>query len=84
MLKNSKDLLFNNKIIMQSQLKFKSDNHNTYTEEINKIALNSTNASKRLRTFYGVTTYPYGTNDFKLCENEMLSKKGDIPVKIHY
>ena len=20
------------------------------------------------------TTYPYGTNDFKVCENEMLSK----------
>ena len=28
-------------IIMQSQLKFKSDYHNVYTEEVNKIALNS-------------------------------------------
>ena len=30
---NYKDSLFNNKTIMQSQLRFKSDHHNVYTEE---------------------------------------------------
>ena len=44
-----------------------------YTKAANKIALNS-NYDKRLQTFDGVTTYPYGTNAFKVCENEMLSK----------
>ena len=75
MFENYKDLLFNNKIIMRSQLRFKSDHHNMYTEEINKIALNSSNDNKRMQTFDGVTTYPYGTNVFKVCENEMLTKK---------
>ena len=36
---NYKDSLFNNKTIMRSQLRFKSDHHNVYTEEVNKIAL---------------------------------------------
>ena len=71
MFENYRDSLFNNKIIMQSQLRFKSDHHNMYTEEVNKIALNS-NDNKRLQTFDIVTTYPYGTNAFKVCESEML------------
>ena len=45
-----------------------------YTEEINKIALSS-NSDKRIRTFDKVTTCPYGTNAFMVCENEMLLKK---------
>ena len=44
-----------------------------YTEEVNKIALNN-NDDKRLQTFDRVTIYPYGTNAFKVCESEMLSK----------
>ena len=73
MFENYKDLLLNNKTIMRSQLRFKSNHHNVYTEEVNKIALNSTD-NKRLQTFDRITTYPYGTNSFKVCESEMLSK----------
>ena len=72
MFENYKDSLFNNETIMRSQLRFKSDHH-VYTEEVNKIALNS-NDNKRLQTFDRITTYPYGTNAFKVCESEMLSK----------
>ena len=61
------------KIILKSQQRFKSDYHNVYTEQINKIALSSDN-DKRLQTFDKLTTYPYGTNTFKACEIEMLSK----------
>ena len=74
MFKNYKDSLFNNKTILKSQLRFKSDHRNVYTEEVNKIALNS-NDDKRLQTFDRVTTYPYGTNAFKVCESEMLMVK---------
>ena len=70
---NYKDSLFNNKTIMWSQLRFKSDHHNVYKEEVNKIALNS-NDNKRLQTFDRITTYPYETNAFKVCESEMHSK----------
>ena len=73
MLKNYKDCLFNDKIILQSHYRFKSDHHNAYTEQINKIALSS-NDDKRLQTFGKITTYSYGTNAFKVCESEMLSK----------
>ena len=66
MFENYKDSLFNNKIIMQSQLRFKSDHHNVYTEEVNKIVLNSSD-NKSLQTSDRITTYPYGTNAFKVC-----------------
>ena len=67
------DCLFNDKTILKSQQRFKSDYRNVYTEQINKIALSS-NDDKRLQTFDKITTYPYGTNAFKVCESEMLSK----------
>ena len=73
MFENYKDSLINSKTILRSQLRFKSDHDNVYTEEVNNIALNS-NDNKRLQTFDRVITYPYGTNAFKLCESEMLSK----------
>ena len=48
-----------------------------YTEEVNKIALRS-NDDKRILTFDRVTTYPYSTNVFKVCQNEMLLKKKKV------
>ena len=59
---------------MGSQLRLKSDHHIVHTEEVNKIALNSSD-NKRLQTFDRITTYPYGTNAFKVCESEMLMVK---------
>ena len=73
MFKNYKDCLFNNKTVYRSQERFRSYCHVMYTEEVNKIAV-SCNDDKRLQTFDRVTTYPYGTNAFKVCESEMLSK----------
>ena len=71
MVKNYKDCFFNNKIILKLQQKFESDHHNVYTEQINKIVLSS-NDDKRLQTSDKVTTYPYGTNAFKIFQ---VSKK---------
>ena len=45
-----------------------------YTEEVNKIALSS-NDDKRIQEFNRITTYPYGTNAFIVCESEMLMVK---------
>ena len=73
MFENYKDSLFNNKIILKSQQRFKSDHHRVYTEEVNKIALSS-NDDKRLQTSDKITTYPYGTNTIKVCESEVLRK----------
>ena len=79
---NYKESVLKNKIIMRSQLRFKSDHHNVYTEEIDKIAISS-NDDKRLQTFDGITTYPIGTNAFKVCESEMLAKRKDVPMKLY-
>ena len=71
---NYKNCLLNNKIILKSQQRYKSNHHKVYTEEINKIALSS-NDDKRLQTSDRIKTYPYGTNAFKVCESEMLMVK---------
>ena len=73
MFENYKDSLFNDKIILRSQQRFRSDHHRVYTEEVNKISL-SNNDDKRIQKYDKITTYPYGTNLFKICENEMLLK----------
>ena len=74
MFENYKDCLLNDKIILKSQQRFKSDHHEVYTEEVNKIALYS-NDDKRLQTLDRVKTYPHGANPFKVCESEMMITK---------
>ena len=65
-------LLLNNKIILKSQQRFKSDYYNVYTEQVNKIVL-SINDDKRWQAFDKITNYTYGTNTFKVYQSEMLS-----------
>ena len=50
MFENYKDSLFNDKIILRSQQRFRSDHHTVYTEEVNKIALSS-NDDKRIQNY---------------------------------
>ena len=69
---NYTDSLFNQKIILKSQQRFKSDYLEVYREEVNKIELSS-NDDKRLKTFDRITTYPHGANAFKVCESEMMT-----------
>ena len=40
---------------------------------MNKIALKNYD-NKRLRSFNGITTYPYGTSAFKVCHEELIIK----------
>ena len=74
MFENYKDCLLNDRVILKLQQRFKSDYHDVYTEEVNKIALRS-NDDKRLQIFDRIKTYPYRTNAFKVCESEMLKCK---------
>ena len=54
-----KDCLLNDKLVLKSQQRFKSERHDVYTENVNKIALRS-NDDKTLPTSDKITTYPYG------------------------
>ena len=57
--------------MLKPQQIFRSDHYNVCTVEINKIALGS-NDDKRWQTFNRVTSYPHGTNAFKVCESEVM------------
>ena len=74
MFQNFEDCLINNKNVYRSQQRFKSYNYNVHTDEVNTTALSS-NDDKRIQTSDGITTYPYGTNSFKVCESERLNCK---------
>ena len=66
-----KNCLLNSEIILKSQEIFKSEAHNVYTEEINKIALRS-NGDNTLQTFDRIKSYPYGINAERVCKIEPL------------
>ena len=78
--KNYADALFNDEVIIKSQQRFRSDHHKVYSEEVNKIALSS-NDDKRIQTIDKVTTHPYGTNAFKVCELEMKMRMGNMNMQ---
>ena len=58
---NIKNSYKNNKIILKTQHIFRSEEHNVFTEEINKTALGS-NDDKRMQTIDLMRTYAYGMN----------------------
>ena len=69
MFQNFKDCSFNNKTIYRPEQRFKSYNHDVYTEEVNKIALSS-NDDKRIQTSDRIKTYPYGTSEMMMMINK--------------
>ena len=72
MFEHYEDSLCNNKIILKSQQRFRSDHHKLFTEEVNKITLSSNN-DKRIQTFGKITTYPYGASVVNVRKNEMIN-----------
>ena len=54
-----KKCLFDNEPMLKSQQRFKRENYEVYTENINEIALSS-NDDKRIVALDGITSYPYG------------------------
>ena len=70
---NFKDCLLKNKTILKSQEIFKSEVHDVFTQKVKKKAL-ANNDDKRLQTYDGITTYPYGASARKVCKTELLSK----------
>ena len=56
---------------MKIQQKFKSERHNVFTEEINKIALSS-NDNKRIQSIDSIETDAYGTSKDLICKKEKI------------
>ena len=66
--KNHNKFIRNNKSILKTQQRFKSERHNVFTEEINKTALSSNN-DKWKQSFDSIEAYAYGTS------NDLVSGK---------
>ena len=64
-----------------TQKRFKSDHHNISTQTVNKIALDNKD-DKRLISFDGIHTYPYGIAKELL--NEYESKIRSEPIQMYY
>ena len=54
-----KKCLLDDKVTLKSQQRFKSENHEVYTEDVNKIAL-SNDDDKRIVSPDKISSYPYG------------------------
>ena len=62
-------MLKDNKLLLKTQQRFKSERHSVFTEEINKIALSS-NYDKKLKSIDSVETYAYGMSKGLICKYE--------------
>ena len=60
--------------MLKTQKIFKSEKHNVFTKEFNKIALSS-NDDKRMQSILSIETYVYGTR------KELVSEKQEIKRK---
>ena len=66
----------NNKSVLKTQQRFKSERQNVFTKEINKIALSS-NEDKKMQSIDSIETYTYGTS------KDLLSEKEEYNIKQH-
>ena len=67
--KDKKEFIQNNKLVLKAQQRLRSERHNVFTEEVNKIALRS-NDDKRMESIDLIKTYASGMN------KNLVRKKG--------
>ena len=72
-----KGFIKNNKSILKIQQRFKSERHNVFIEEINKIALSS-NDDKRMQSIDSIEIYAYGTSKVLVSEKEEIKSSNII------
>ena len=61
----------NNKLMLKTQQRFKSQNHNVFAEDISIIAL-SLNDDKRIQSIVSIETHAYGTSKDLVCQKEEM------------
>ena len=69
--KGNKEFIKTNKLILKAEQRFRSEKHNVFTEEINKIALSS-NDDKRIQWINSIETYAHGTSKDLVCKKEEI------------
>ena len=78
--KDHKEFITNNKVISKTQQRIKSKKHNFFTEEINKITLNSID-DKLMQSIDLIETYAYGTSKDLVSEREEIKWKWKNIIK---
>ena len=76
-----KKCLFNNETVKCIQYWIKSTSASVDTIKMTKVALKN-HDNKTLRSFNGITTFPYGTSAFKVCFEELQIK--EALIKLYY
>ena len=66
-----KEFKKDNKLILKTEQRFKSEKHNAFTEEISNIALSS-NDDKRMQSVDSIEIYAWGTS------KDLVFKKEEI------
>ena len=61
----------NNKLILNTQQRFRSVTQSSFTKEINKITLTS-NGDERTQSISSIETYAYGTRKDLVCKKEEI------------
>ena len=69
--KDHKDFIKNNNLILKTQQRFKSENDNVFTEEINSFTLTS-NDDKSVQSIDLIETYAYEKSKDLLSEKEEI------------
>ena len=67
----------NNKLILKTQQRFRSEEHNVFTEEINNIALSS-NDDKRMQSIDSIKKYAYRINKDLVCKKQEINCSNTI------
>ena len=70
--KGNKEIIKTNKLILKAEQRFRSEKHNVFTEEINKIAL-SLYDDKRMQSIDLIETYVYETKTVYLLKKKRLN-----------
>ena len=70
--KGNKEFIKTNKLILKAEQRFRSEKHNVFTEEINKIAL-SLYDDKRMQSTDLIETYVYETKKVQLVKKKRLN-----------
>ena len=70
--KGNKEFIKTNKLVLKAEQRFRSEKHNVFTEEINKIAL-SLYDDKRMQSIDLIETYVYETKTVYLVKKKRLN-----------
>ena len=74
---NYKEFIKNNKLILKSHERFKSQKHDVFTGEVNNIALSGNN-DKRIQSIDSTELCAYGTSKKLVCKKKEVKRNNII------